>query len=133
MLGEVPAVLDDRERGSERHAALEAHLDELGPRVRIVHRDPGAEGEGERGAVQEVRRPASTNWWPSASSSIWATGTAPFASGSSMMTARMSGGIFSPSSATSLTHILMKCTRSAGPAPAPALPPRWWGRSGRRR
>ena len=62
---------------------------------------------------RKSRRPASTSWRPSASSSMWATGTAPFANASSMMAARISGGIFRPGSATSLTHILMKCTPSA--------------------
>ena len=58
-------------------------------------------------------RPASTSWRPSASSSMWAAGTAPFRSASSMMAARISGGIFRPGSATSLTHILMKWTPSS--------------------
>ena len=44
---------------------------------------------------------------------MWATGTAPFSIASSMIAARISGGIFRPGSATALTHILMKCTPSA--------------------
>ena len=43
---------------------------------------------------------------------MWATGMTPFRTASSMMAARISGGIFKPGSATSLTHILMKCTPS---------------------
>ena len=38
---------------------------------------------------------------------------APLLIASSMMAARISGGIFRPGSATALTHILMKCTPSA--------------------
>ena len=44
---------------------------------------------------------------------MWATGMAPFDTASSMIAARISGGIFRPGSATSFTHILMKCTPSA--------------------
>ena len=62
---------------------------------------------------RKSRRPASTSCRPSASSSMWAAGTTPFSTASSMMAARISGGIFRPGSATSLTHILMKCTPSA--------------------
>ena len=62
---------------------------------------------------RKSHRPASTSWRPSASSSMWAMGMAPFATASSMIAARISGGIFRPGSATSFTHILMKCTPSA--------------------
>ena len=55
-------------------------------------------------------RPASINCRPSASSSMWATGTRPLAIASWTIAVRISGVIFRPGSAISLTHILTKWT-----------------------
>ena len=73
----------------------------------------GAPLPGPKVSTVECRkspRPASTNCRPSASSSMWATGTSPLAMASSTMAVRISGVILRPGSGISLTHILTKWT-----------------------